>query len=103
MKEKPVGRDAVEVMASRRAEELLSVVLLQRPSKGTCPGTLEEPLPAFPDRNLSHPEELAPRSKREPLHPQAEVTQPIAGRSGQGPRTQGTGFQPRLREEKSPA
>ena len=30
MKEKPVGRDAVEIMASRRAEELLSVVLLQR-------------------------------------------------------------------------
>ena len=30
VKEKPVGRDAVEVMASRRAEELISVVLLQR-------------------------------------------------------------------------
>lgn len=49
------------------------------------------------------PRELAPSSKREQLLPQAEVTEPIAGRSGQGPRTQGTGFQPRLREEESPA
>lgn len=72
-------------------------------SKETCPGKLEEPLSAFPDRNLSHPRELTPSSKREPLHPQAEVAQPIVGRSGQGPRMQGTGFQPRLREEESPA
>lgn len=72
-------------------------------SKETRPGKLEEPLPAFPDRNLSHPRELTPSSKREPLHPQAEVAQPIVGRSGQGPRMQGTGFQPRLREEESPA